>query len=163
MGDIVRALIEHSLTPDEILAFPKKLETWPNDELVGQWKWSNPNIGIADLLKFWNTKQIDLESTYSWGPEGFLWLQKDDFTLDFFAPNLVAFDRLSKWFFFRDNEIRISEFSKLTRVIGELVRATDFLFIPNISDDFVYSHDKLTVDLFRQDAKTKYEAAVEVR
>jgi hypothetical protein len=163
MGQIVHALIEHSLTPQEILEFPKKLETCPNNEIAGKWDWSNPNFNVETLLKIWNTTQADFMAAHSWGDEDFPWLQKGNFTLDFFAPNLIAFNRLYSWFFFRGNEERISEFSKLTRVIGELVNATDFLFVPDISDDFAYSHIKLTVDLFRQDAKTRYEAAIEVR
>jgi hypothetical protein len=163
MGQIVHALIEHSLTPQEILEFPKKLETCPNNEIAGKWDWSNPNFDVETLLKLWNTMQADFLAADSWGDEDFPWLQKENFTLDFFAPNLIAFDRLSNWFFFRDSEIRISEFSKLTRVIGELVNASDFLFVPDPSDDFVYAHEILTVDLFRQDAKSKYRASLEVK
>lgn len=95
MGQIVRALIEHSLTPEEILEFPKKLETCPNKELTGKWDWSSPGFDIETLLKHWNTTQADFLATHSWEDKGFPWLEKEHFTLDFFAPNLIAFDRLS--------------------------------------------------------------------
>ena len=163
MGQTVYALIEHSLTPEEILEFPKKLETCPNSILAGKWTWTDPGLDINSLFKFWTTKQTDYLSTYSWGPEDFPWLQKEDFTLDFFKPNLIAFDCLFKWFFFNGNETRIIEFSHLTRAISNLVNAGDLLFVPEITDDFINSYDNLTVDLFRQDAKTRYQGAIEVR
>ena len=163
MGQIVYALIEHSLTPEEILAFPKKLETCQNSTIAGRWAWSDPNLNVDSLFKFWTTKQIDLSSTYSWGPEDFPWLEKENFTLYFFEPNLIVFDCLFKWLFFSKNETRIREFSALTREIGSLVNATDLLFVPELTDNFINAHDNLTVDLFRQDAKKRYEAAIEVR
>src|ERR1700760_2190818 len=123
MGQIVHALIEHSLTPQEILEFPKKLATCVNNELVGKWNWSDPNFDIEALLKIWATTQVEFLTKDSHGTEDLPWLQKDNFTLDFFVPNIVAFDNLSSWLFFRNNEIKISYFSKLTRVIGEMANA----------------------------------------
>ena len=78
-------------------------------------------------------------------------------------PNLIGFNIGFKWFFFKDNEDRIKDFSKLTREIGNLVNASDLLFVPEITDDFINSHDNLTVDLFRQDAKNRYGGSIEVR
>jgi len=163
MGEIVRALIEHSLTPAEILEFPKKLETCPNKGLAGKWNWTDPKLDKNALVKIWNTKQIDFLSMHSWGREDFPWLEKENFTLDFFKPNLIAFDCLFNWFFFSRNETQITEFSALTREIAGLVNATDLLFVRELTDDFINTHDNLTVDLFRQDAKTRFEAAIEVR
>jgi hypothetical protein len=163
MGQIVYALIEHPLTTEEIFEFPQKLEACPNGVIAGRWNWTDPNFDINSFFKSWNAKQIDFASTYSWSEQDFPWLQKGDLTLDFFKPNLIAFDNLFKWFFFQGNERRINDFSKLTRDIANLLNATDLLFVRELTDDFINSNDHLTVDLFRQDAKDRNETVIEVR
>jgi hypothetical protein len=56
MGKIVHALIEHSLTPEEIVNLPEQLRNFSNDVLVAQWHWTKQNMDKEALIDLWTRK-----------------------------------------------------------------------------------------------------------
>ncbi|WP_426670006.1 hypothetical protein ACPPVU_01930 [Mucilaginibacter sp. McL0603] len=151
MGQITYALIEHGLSPKEILELPFYLKSTANDIINGEWAWTNPNMDIKFLDNYWN-KKPDYFFTNSWNEEDFPWLKKENLSLDFPHPNLVKFDHLLNWYFFFRNDSQINEFKKLTKDIAELLKPVDMIIVPETFYDAVKENEGLTVEMFRRKA-----------
>ncbi len=161
MGQITYALIEHGLSPEEILEFPFYLKSSANDIINGEWAWTNPNMDIKFLDNYWN-KKPDYFFTNSWNEEDFPWLKKENLSLDFFHPNLVTFDHLLNWSFFFRNDSQINEFKKLTKDIAELLKPVDIIIVPESFYNAVNENEELTVEMFRRRAIIEKSPFIEV-
>lgn len=153
MERIVHALIEHNLSPAEILNFPATLSNHPAAALVGEWEWTNHDMDEIFLEELWNKKEADFINN-SASIEDLALLQKDKITLDFMTPHLITFDTLLSWDIYHTDESLREEFNHLVRIICEMIKAKDVAIIPDLSSlSFYDENTDLTVNALRIKSK----------
>lgn len=162
MGQIVHALIEHRLIPEDILLLPAQLGSAPDDAIAGQWRWVMPNMDKQALTDYWDRKPEYFINNL-WGKQDLALLEKESLTLHFSMPHLVSFDSSLRWDTYSRNGQFREEFNRLTEVILSLLNAVDILFVPDLSSvDFFGDNGDLTVDSYRQKVKGNKLYAIEL-
>jgi hypothetical protein len=151
MGSIIQAVIQHSLSPREIVLVPDILNhsdiiNPKEDEL----KWSTPDIDATFLEKYWN-----LDSQYfinnPWSEESLALLQNDKFRLHFYNPNLVSFDMYLKAGVYKNNSLAESDFNFCAKFIALKLAAKDvIIFEDHLFGDAFDSNDLSSVDEIRK-------------
>jgi hypothetical protein len=162
MSQITHALIEHRLTPDEILEIPNHLRHISDEILRGQWRWSAPYMSKQTLIELWSRK-AEFFINNLWSEKDLGLLQKDNLTLQFFEPHLVIFDNLIRWDSYHRNEQLRQEFNRLANVISSLLNAVDKLVVPDLSSVGFYDEDEpFSVAAYRQKANNNKLYAMEL-
>jgi len=159
----VEALIEHKLTPEEILKLPERLQVSANKNIAGQWAWTVPNINTEILHNIW-TRKSDYFINNPWGIEDFAFLKKDYLTLDFISSNLVTFHSSLRLYVYEKNKNLRDDFNCLTKEILNLLNAVDVLIIPELSNvSFLDDEPDFTINIYRQKAKEHNSFVTELK
>jgi len=162
MGQTVYALIEHRLTPEEILKLPGRLQTSSNEVIAGHWLWTVLNIDANVLADLW-AKKAEYFINNPWSDEDLALLQHDNRTLHFYSPNLVTFTNSLSWDTYNINEVLRKDFNGLAKETSELLSAIDIIIVPDLSGvDFFYEGRDLTVSAYRQKANGNKLFAAEI-
>ena len=162
MGQLVHALIEHRLTPEEILKLPDPLRHISDTVLAGQWHWTAPNMDKHTLISLW-TRKAEYFINNSWSEQDLALLEKSNMMLHFSAPHLVTFYNSLRWDTYRSNELQRQGFNRLARAISIPLKAADILFVPDLSSvDFFDEDENLTVATYRQKANGNELYAIEL-
>jgi len=132
MGQTVQALIEHRLTPDEILKLPESLQDSSNSIIAGQWNWIVPNINATTLVNLW-TRKAEYFISNSWSEKDLALLRNDNMTLHFYNSNLVTFDNSISWNTYNEDENLCKDFNYLTKEMSTLLNALDIIIVPELS------------------------------
>lgn len=161
MGQIAHALIEHCLTPKQIIDLPKRLLLSSNPIIAGQWTWTASNLDEKLLLDIWNRKP-EFFMQNSWSVADLALLEKNNLTITSISPNILTFDNLLKWYSYQDNEFLRKEFNDLTKEIIKLLSAIDVIMVPDLSSvGFVDEIENLSVKAYRQKANGNTSCAIE--
>jgi len=156
MSSIIEAVIQHEMSPEEILTIPELLnDLHLVDNTGSKWAWTSKSAGVDFLKKYWRTTPEDfIEKRWDVTNLAVLELKLSEYsrlTLHFYQPNLVSFDtHLPSSRFENDIEARV-EFTRLVKLIALVMRATDTIIINNWYYDHAFDFSQnLTVDVIRQ-------------
>lgn len=154
MARIVHALIEHRLTPSDILKLPEILNKHTSPLIAGEWEWtSHDEMDETFLMDLWAKNEEDFMNN-SFSIEDLALLQKDKLTIDFASPNLITFDNLMPWDAYNNSETLRAEFNELVKIVAQIVSSVDLIILPDLSSiSYFDERTDLSVDALRQKAK----------
>lgn len=152
MSQLLSALIEHNLSPEEIINLPNRLKSCSEDIISPNWQWRKENLVIEDITHYW---LLDAEYfiNNAWNESDLLVLANDDLDLHFFSPTLIVLGSFLRWASYDCNEPQYKRFNKQVNLLAPFLDAKDALLVPDLSSvDFFDETIDTTVDAYRQKA-----------
>jgi hypothetical protein len=163
MGSIIEAVIEHKLSPEEILLLPESLNKLNfincDDD---NWGWTAPNIDSAFLEKYWRKSPEDFMKE-PWGIEDLAILEKGNLSIHFLTPHLASFDTLLGSSVYDINPATKCEFDVKAKSIALKMKPVDIIIIKDWYYDHAFDFDNnLTVEIIRQSVRHKNLSSHEI-
>ena len=150
MGQTALALIDYSLSLEEVINLPSCLGNSSDESISGNWEWTKSNMSRKDLIDSWN-KNAEYFLSNPRSEEDLAMLKNGNLALHFLSSTLVTFDCLLNSSAYYNDEISRNNFNGLTKTISSLLKATDVLIVPDLSNADFFDED-LNVDAYRQKA-----------
>jgi len=150
MGQNISAIMEHNLSPEQIIALPQLLHSKLEGDLAGAWGWTfGPDMNTDQLQKTWR-QDMDFFLNNTWSEADLPMLERDTYSLYFGEPHLVHFDSLMRWSSYADDMKRRDMFNQWVKQLADIIGATDILLVPAPFDADVSEDDEWRVADYRK-------------
>lgn len=155
MSSVVQAVIQHNLSPEQIMLLPEIFNKANFIDKEDSLRWDGTKIDIDFLQQYWKKTSEDFISR-PWSEEDLALLQNDKVSFHFYQPNLVSFDTHLKASIYKSNTETKSQFDLLVKTVALIMDAVDIIIIENWYHDEAFDSDNaFTVEIIRTKVKSR--------
>lgn len=128
MGQLIQAIIEHTLSPAAIVSLSKELSSIP--ATASEWKWTTSKTSPSFLQQYWKVNAADFIRK-RWSFNDLATLECGRLDMHFFAPNLVVLAGSLRSSAYYNIEKSRAWFNGLSKQVAQVLGGSAIIMVPD--------------------------------